>query len=256
MSEAKKTAEFPWVKTTIGQHTAAMAGSELLHDSPELAVRRVHTHEAMKVLGSRTKWCTVPNPDTFEAYKRRSPEGLIHIHDKRTGQRVLTTFGKTSGGGYLRNENNRHVSGEWLVKRHPVLHDLFQLKAGGYNGILTDKSRVDADIIAGKEFPSTVLRSAARSGSTEVKMHLTKHPNESVRRAALKGVFSRKGVDAEYQKHIDTLSKIYDAAPEHEKTSIAAIDDRFHAGDHGPFMKWAQSVHPEAFKGWEAKSYT
>jgi hypothetical protein len=119
-SKAGTKKQFPWVKTTAAQRAEAEAGSEVVYDSPSYAVREIHTHPAMKVLGSGTKWCTVGRPDLFQKYTSKGP--LYHIHDKVGGERWMAHF----ESGQLHNEHGHQVDAETLVNEHPELDKAFK----------------------------------------------------------------------------------------------------------------------------------
>lgn len=77
----------PWAKITKTQKSSVESGSKIIHDDDTHVVRKVNSHEAMKVLGSKTKWCVVPSDDYFHSYRELSP--LFHVHDKKTDERFL-----------------------------------------------------------------------------------------------------------------------------------------------------------------------
>lgn len=79
----------PWTKTTKAQRASVNTGAPLIHDDDSHSVRRVDTHEAMRVLGSNTKWCVAPkdSDEVFDSYRDAGP--LFHVHDKKSGDRFL-----------------------------------------------------------------------------------------------------------------------------------------------------------------------
>lgn len=89
VSAIKPTSEVstPWSKTTRAQKDAVESGSKVIHDDDTHIVRKVNSYEAMKVLGSNTKWCVVPSEETFHGYRKDGP--LFHVHDKKTDERFL-----------------------------------------------------------------------------------------------------------------------------------------------------------------------
>jgi len=115
--------ETPWTKTTESQRQAVKAGSNIVHDDADLTVRAVHTHDAMKVLGSNTSWCVVPDKATFDDYREQGP--LYHIHEKKTGARKLIHFGSDQ----FMDEDDEPVDHEDYGDQHPVLKKLFHGKS-------------------------------------------------------------------------------------------------------------------------------
>lgn len=103
-------------KSTIEQ------GSDVVHHSDKLSVRKINTFPAMEILGRQTKWCTTMKPDIFNSYTRKGP--LYFIHDKEGSQRYLY-HPNSAASEALVDEADRRNSGQELLQRHPVLSELF-----------------------------------------------------------------------------------------------------------------------------------
>ncbi len=185
LSEAKKTSEFPWVKTTHGQRAAALAGSEVIHDDPELTVRRVHTHAAMRVLGSRTSWCVVPDRDAFDSYEEQGY--LHHIHNKKTGERHLLNL----EAGELKDADNNDVDSHELAQKHPVLNKVFP--HGQSYHLFSDKGKLDQEIIAGKHAWSHIALQAAQHSKNPDVLHALRHDDYDPERRRMENSYEEDG---------------------------------------------------------------
>lgn len=155
-----KEDETPWTKTTASQRKAVADGSEIIHDSPELTVRHVKTNDAMQVLGANTSWCVVPRDGYFDHYSERGP--LIHLHDKKTGERHLLHLESNQ----FKNTDDEEADHESYAEKHPVLQKLFHGKS--YE-MFSDKRKLEKDIVKGVKFPlQTRIGAAKKTRNTDV----------------------------------------------------------------------------------------
>lgn len=151
----------PWTKTTAAQRDAVLHGSSLIYDTPDLSVRRVDMHDAMKVLGAKTKWCVVPSEDTFHSYNSRGP--LYHVHDKKTGSRKLLHFGDSQ----FMDEDDKPVDPEHYEHK-AALTKLFH---GHHYGMFSDKAKLDQEIIDGKHDYTVIGHQAAQMSTNPKVLH-------------------------------------------------------------------------------------
>lgn len=192
----------PWTKTTASQRQAVLDGSTVLHDDANLTVRQVHDHHAMKVLGSGTHWCVVPDRHTFREYNDQG--ALYHIHDKKTGARHLLHF----ESGQLMDEQDVPVHSDTLAKKHPVLNNLFK---GHSYSMFADPKKLDQEIIAGQHHDTRVGYEAAEQSTNPHVLHALRHSQ----------------YDGEFRYHTDHVDDDeYDGSDEHVGTTTSELVTR------------------------------
>lgn len=154
--------ETPWTKTTESQRRAVKEGSNIVHDDADLTVRAVHTHDAMRVLGSNTSWCVVPDKETFDEYREQGP--LYHIHEKKTGARKLLHFGSDQ----FMDENDEEVDHADYGDQYPALKKLFHGKS--YDKFNSPED-MDQRIKSGQPVHPDVLTTASHRSRDQEVLH-------------------------------------------------------------------------------------
>ena len=185
-ADPKPKIDTPWTKTTAAQRSAVEHGSEVVHDDKNLTVRAVRNHDAMKVLGSNTSWCVVPDKHTWEEYDEEGP--LYHIHDKQSGERRLLHF----PSGQFMDEKDEPADADEFAKHHPVMKQLFH---GKHYDMFSDKAKLDQEVIAGKHFGTAIGAQTAQSSKNPDTLH------------ALRGAYPEQ-VSATRHAHPHTLDDI------------------------------------------------
>ena len=111
-------------------------GSTVIHDSPKLQVREIHTKSAACGLGVGTEWCTAIRNDNNQFDHYRQFGQLYSIHDKTTGEKHQVHF----NAGQLMDKHDREVDSKTLSNKHPELLKLFH---GRHVNIFNDHKRLE-----------------------------------------------------------------------------------------------------------------
>lgn len=123
-------------------------GSELIHRSDNLSVRKINDFPAMTVLGKHTRWCTTMGNRVFSQYADKGPLYVIndkgdestkqqrYIYHPASEKTCVDCDSNLSAGGNcpgcgrhpeaLVDEKDHRVSVSSLTKRHPILNKIFQ----------------------------------------------------------------------------------------------------------------------------------
>lgn len=103
-------------------------GSEIIHSSPNLVVRKLKTKEAACRYGAGTKWCTTEkDKDWFHEYNTRGPLYVIH-HKDESGDRKFQYHPISSS---LKDEKNESVDIDSFIKKFPELKGIKEFQ--GYH---------------------------------------------------------------------------------------------------------------------------
>lgn len=113
-------------------HHYISKGTRVLHHSPDLTVREVHTFPAMVALGKDTNWCVSRNSAQgkhhFDTYNNMGH--MNWIRNNRTGKAYLYH----PPTGELKDESNLDLKSNELgsLKNHPVMKNMLKKVNTGY----------------------------------------------------------------------------------------------------------------------------
>ena len=206
----------PWGKFSPNELKTMEDGSDIVHDDNTHTVRRVHTQEAMNVLGKGTEWCTVQ-----AKYRGAKPSGvgaesshfdhystdLFHVHDKDSGNRFLV---HTKSGQYM-DEKDREVDTGLLASKYsglkhaapkdhePVKQATSALTHPDRLHVLADDSAHHTSLAENPSVPEATLEKIVRKTPHHgVFWDLMKHPKSTSKvRSSIRGEIGKRLTGAE-----------------------------------------------------------
>lgn len=116
-------------------------GAELIHKGPGITVHKIKTHEAARLYGAGTKWCTAStNPNQFNNYSKSGP---LYVFQSHHGGQVEKYQLHIESNQFM-DAKDKSASLDDLVQRHPSLREIPEFQ--GKKTVLTHPDAIEKHI--------------------------------------------------------------------------------------------------------------